>query len=90
MNLLASTAQDWTERYEALRREALAAQPLLEKSPWAMILLIRHGVAAWMRRWNLAEPDPARPSAKTGVLESEEGWQNQVAVLLAQMTMPHL
>jgi hypothetical protein len=90
MNRLVSTAQDWTERYEALRREALAAPPLLEQSPWGMILLLRHGVAEWMSRWTLAQPAPAKPSTRTSIIASEEGWQNQVAVLLAQMTMPHL
>ncbi|MFN0128004.1 MAG: hypothetical protein ACKV19_15090 [Verrucomicrobiales bacterium] len=84
--------EDWAQRYEALRREALAPQPLLPATPLGLCLLMRHGVAEWMRRWLLGPPalsSPAfagQPAPAVPMMEERD----QLALLLAQVAMRHL
>ena len=42
-------AQCWTRRYEQLREQVLARDTLIGTDSSGLILLIRQGVAAWMR-----------------------------------------
>ncbi len=81
-------AEDWIQRYETLRRESLTPQSLLQTTPLGLALLIRHGVAQWMRRWLLEPQDPALSERSTVVVPITEG-QDQLALLLAQVAMQH-
>ena len=38
----------WSERYEQLRSYVLCGGAAVETSPWALALLMHHGVAHWM------------------------------------------
>ena len=42
-------AQSWTRRYEQLREQVLAKDTVIGIDSRGLILLIRRGVAAWMR-----------------------------------------
>lgn len=90
MKLPASSIIAWAERYEGLRREALAPRSGSIELPMAVAWLIRHGVAEWIYRYALGEPDsakfPERPAAAVAKVESP----NAVIQIIAQMILPHL
>jgi hypothetical protein len=44
------SAEEWTVRYEAVRRQAIEERHSLENG-WELALLVRRGVMAWMRAW---------------------------------------
>ena len=44
-------AQCWTRRYEQPREQVLARDTLIGTDSRGLNLLIRRGVAAWMRAW---------------------------------------
>lgn len=79
----------WRQRYEALRQHALGGRDLLAAPPLGLHLLRCQGLAGWMQRWadategTLANSPPAP-------LPDVPVWQEQLTVLLAQMTFPHL
>jgi len=82
----------WKERYEAFRQLAVAGGRIFEADPLGMVLLLREGVAGWMRRWSglmgttTQTPGLAPPSA---VVPTPQ-WQQQLTELLAQMSLAHL
>jgi hypothetical protein len=80
----------WTERYESLRRHVLGEAGRLQSAPLGLLLFIREGLAAWMRRWN--QPPPVSASAKSlsPMLPLASGWQRELTFLLAQITTVHL
>lgn len=82
----------WTERYEALRRWAREEPRILTARPLGVILLTERGMAGWMRGW--AEASPSARLPHSGTTASLPGpvasWQNQLTVVLAQMTAAHL
>ena len=45
------SAEEWSLRYEAMRRQAVEEQHSLENG-WELALLARRGVVAWMRAWS--------------------------------------
>jgi hypothetical protein len=79
----------WRQRYEALRQHALGGRDLLAAPPLGLHLLRCQGLAGWMHRWadanagGLANSTPAP-------LPDGPVWQEQLTVLLAQMTFPHI
>ena len=82
----------WTERYEALRQHALNNRQSLTADPLGLVLLLRQGVALWMRCWrDGSSSGPASPGACAA---SPLAWlpdcQRQLTELLAQMTSAHL
>ena len=86
-------AHCWTRRYEQLREQVLAGESLMVTERWGLTLLIRQGVAAWMRAWH----DPlCRPAAATLAAEAlptmnlRESWQQEATRLLVNMTLSHL
>jgi hypothetical protein len=81
-----------TEHYEALRRSAVTREPVFSAAPLGAILVVKHGVAAWMRRWGQVGGAPAAPtpSAPLPLPTAEPRWQRDLALLLAEMTAPHL
>jgi hypothetical protein len=82
----------WTERYESLRQHAVAGSSVLSAHPLGLILLSRQGVAGWMRGWReLVDPlVTASASPLTLPAANPVSWQNDLTVLLAQMTAQHL
>jgi hypothetical protein len=82
----------WVERYETLRQQVLNARPVLDLQPLGLILWLAQGMAGWMRRWNQAvEVVPSSvvvPSTPPHPADSL--WQQQLTLLLAQMTVQHL
>lgn len=82
----------WTERYEAFRRCAQEDPRIFASSPLGLILLVRHGVAGWMRRWAEPLPHPLPSSAvrTQSVSPTPSAWQSQLTALLAQMAVEQL
>jgi hypothetical protein len=85
----------WTERYEALRQHALNNRQSLTADPLGLVLLLRQGVASWMRCWpdasSSAPASPASPaSCAASPLACLPDGQRQLTQLLAQMTSAHL
>ncbi len=87
-----ATATVWKQRYEALRQLAIGGRQILETDPLGLVLLLRQGVAGWMRSWSESAPTstlqrapvPEAPTAPTSV------WQHQLTEVLAAMSLAHL
>lgn len=77
------------EHYEALRGHVREGTGRLGSAPLGAVLVVKMGVAGWMRHWTqisaatLAVP-PVTP------VTSEPGWQRELTVVLAAMTASHL
>jgi hypothetical protein len=81
----------WKERYESLRRHFLEPSHRWDAMPLGLALLIREGVAAWMRRWTDSPPTP-NPFHRAPLMSpvAQNAMQTQLSSLLAQMTTAHL
>ena len=87
----AATAALWQQRYEALRQLAVTGNRVLAGEPLGLVLLLREGVAGWMRHWSgLGEPTPGAPGPPLPTVPSTPQWQQQLTELLAQMSLVHL
>ena len=81
----------WRQRYEALRLHALTGRDTLAVPPLSLHLLQRYGVAGWMEQWieaiehSVLVAAPSPPSVLCTV-----GWQQQLTLLLAQMTFQQI
>lgn len=86
------SAGGWAERYEAVRQHALGTGPLLPVEPLGLAILVHYGIAGWMHRWPEAAAGINRPGIAPIMppCSSTSVWQQQLAVLLAQMSLPHL
>jgi len=82
----------WKQRYEALRQLAVAESLVLGVDPLGLVLLLRQGVAGWMRSWSgLIETTTQTPvSASPPPVIPTSPWQQQLTELLAQMSLAHL
>jgi hypothetical protein len=79
------------ERYEALRQNAVTREQIFSVAPFGAILVVKNGVAGWMRQWRQAAGQiTAVPSGPRTAPPNEPGWQHDLTVLLAQMSAPHL
>ena len=85
-------ASSWKQRYEALRQLAVSGNPLAGTEPLGLVLLLRQGVARWMRCW----PRPVEgvggavvPPVAPPVLPTPQ-WQQQLTAVMAQMSLAHL
>lgn len=59
-------------RYEAVRRQALQERHSVEQG-WELALLVRRGVAAWMRAWpSVEEPQTPYPPDSSWIDDSQE------------------
>lgn len=87
--VLPSTA---AEHYEALRRNAVTRDQVLSAAPMGAILLAKNGVAGWMQKWGqvYGAPVSPTPSSPLPLPTDEPRWQRDLAILLAEMTVPHL
>jgi hypothetical protein len=79
----------WRQRYEALRQHALGGRNLLAAPPLGLHLLRCQGLAGWMQRWADAI-EGSLVNSTPAPLPDGPVWQEQLTVLLAQMTFPHL
>lgn len=78
------------EHYEALRRYALTRDQVFSAVPLGAILIVKHGVAAWLRSWGQVGGAPAAPLPSSPLPTAEPRRQRDLAMLLAEMTVPHL
>ena len=80
------------ERYEALRQNAVTREQVFSADPLGAILVVKTGVAGWMRRWDQVCRAPESPDQPTSLAPptDEPRWQHELAILLAAMTAPHL
>jgi hypothetical protein len=85
-------AVQWKERYEALRQLAVGGSPILGTDPLALVLLVRHGVAHWMRHWSelRAMPATALATGPPAPMAPTSEWRQQLTQLLADMSLAHL
>lgn len=82
----------WRQHYEALRQLAVSENPPVQVDSMGGLLLLRQGVAGWMRHWfRLVAPASATPPlAPPPPVVSTPQWQQQLTQLLAQMSLVHL
>ena len=83
------SAADLTARYETLRAYALERQGPPSRD--GLIILLRHGMVAWIEAWSklpapLSQPAQAEPS-KTHTIPDETSVE--VVHILATMTLSH-
>jgi|APCry1669188910_1035180.scaffolds.fasta_scaffold05448_5 hypothetical protein len=81
----------WRRRYEQLRQQVLEPDAMLAQDRWGLGLLLRKGLAGWMRLWQdpaatAQQVAPALPLPLTG---PAPGWQPQATLLLANMAFSH-
>jgi hypothetical protein len=86
-------AHCWTRRYEQLREQVLASDNSIATDRRGLAVLIREGMAAWMRAWQ--EPlacsvAAATPEAEALPTSPRESWQQEATRLLVNMTLSHL
>ena len=80
-----------TEQYEALRQHAAAREPIFSAAPLGTILVVQTGVAGWIQQWRQRAGEvPARPLPPSPRSSDAAGWQHELTLLLAQMTVRHL
>jgi hypothetical protein len=92
MNLPSTQPKAWEQRYETLRGHFVDNRQILEADPLGLTLLLRNGLASWMRTWQtcmetapkIAAPTPQSLHPLTTV------WQQELTLLLAHMTEQHL
>jgi len=90
---LEQKAQSWTRRYEQLREQVLAGDNSIATDRRGLTVLIREGMAAWMRAWH--EPlccsvAAAAPEAEALSMSPGESWQQEATRLLVNMALSHL
>ena len=90
---LQQEAQCWTPRYEQLREQVLAGDNFIATDRRGLTVLIREGMAAWMRAWH--EPlscsvAAAAPEAEALSMSLGESWQQEATRLLVNMTLSYL
>jgi hypothetical protein len=85
-------AHCWTRRYEQLREQVLAGNNLIATDRRGLTVLIRQGMAAWMRAWHepLCCPVAAAPEAEAVPMRLRESWQQEATRLLVNMALSHL
>ncbi len=89
----AAAPAPWKQRYEDLRSHVLEGRRSLGADPQSLVLLCRQGLAGWMRSWRqmMIAPAPRLPLVPAELpLPRTPFWQQQLTVLLAQMTAQHL
>jgi hypothetical protein len=75
--------------YEALRRMALGTRGPEDGLSLGLAILLRHGVAAWLRAWEMC-PRPAEPAmVLTPSLAIPSVIHTELAQLWAHMALSH-
>ncbi|MGH7943627.1 MAG: hypothetical protein ACREH8_15920 [Opitutaceae bacterium] len=81
----------WVERYEALRQHVLVGRQQLAAEPLGLGLVRGRGVVGWMEAWRQAgATEPMAPTPLPPRIPDAPGWQHDLTVLLAEMTVQHL
>ena len=81
----------WKQRYETLRQLMTGGSQITGTAPLGLVLLVRQGMAHWMRSW----PDSI-PAQTTTILPDPiflvptSQWQQQLTTLLAQMSLSQI
>jgi hypothetical protein len=86
-------AKVWTERYETLRGHFVENRRCLEADPLDLTLLLRNGIAGWMRTGRTCAATASEPAALAGPLgfpSTPTAWQQDLTHLIAHMTTQHL
>lgn len=87
--MIAQQHEAWSERYEALRAEALSGDRAAARER-GLLLLLRYGVASWMAAWQRMAPAPSRPPALTPAPRIATGagdLRRQLAGILADLVI---
>ena len=81
----------WQRRYEQLRQQVVAPNATLAQDRWGLSLLLRKGMAGWMRLWQDPVAPAHQPAPVQGLPSSGPvpGWQPQATLLLANMAFSH-
>jgi hypothetical protein len=81
----------WQRRYEQLRQQVLEPDATLAQDRWGLSLLLRQGLAGWMRLWQDPSAGAEPPSGSHPVPAScrVPDWQQQATLLLANMAWSH-
>lgn len=81
----------WKSRYETLRQQALEPSDTAAQDRWGLGLLIRKGVAGWMRAWR--DPsgyfDVAAADQVPSISVPPCSWQQEATLILANMALSH-
>ena len=80
----------WQQRYEQLRQQVLEPKATLAQDRWGLSLLLRQGLAGWMRLWqdpSAGTESPDRSPAPASYPAPD--WQQQATLLLANMAWSH-
>lgn len=82
----------WAERYETLRQSVLGGGRLWESPPLGLALWLARGMAGWMGQWAQAMEKTVSPARVPLALcpGPAQGWQRQVTLILAGMTLGQL
>ncbi len=83
----------WRERYETLRRHFVENRQVLAADPFGVLLLLRQGLAGWMRAWRActrATPQTLTPGPESWSALACTVGPRELTGLIADMTMPHL
>ena len=81
----------WRRRYEQLRQQAVEPNGALGQDRWGLSLLLRKGMAGWMRLWQdpVVTVHQAAPIQGLPLSCPVPGWQPQATLLLANMAFSH-
>ncbi len=83
----------WRERYETLRCHVVENRQLLTADPFGVVLLLRQGLAGWMRAWRTcaeATPQSSTPCPGPWIPSTFSVGSEELTRLIADMTVPHL
>lgn len=79
---------DWTARYEALRRDAMNPTQFTAVA-WGLNLFMRQGLAAWMQAWPRSagseSPAPQRMLSRAPPPAFPDAMSSQLVTVLANM-----
>ena len=78
---------DHVPRYEALRAYAIARHTPPSRD--GLVILLRHGLAAWMEAWSKL-PAPRPMPAQASALPMPDETSVEVVHVLASMTLSHV
>jgi hypothetical protein len=79
----------WQSRYEQLRQQALEPATTLTQDRWGLSLLIRKGLAGWMRVWRdpVAGAELSACPDRVPLSCPPVSWRQQATLLLANMAL---
>jgi hypothetical protein len=77
------------EQYEVLRSNTVKPS-LLGVATLGAILVVKTGLAGWMREWARTAAASSTPRSPLPRVPEESVWRSELTVLLAQITVRHL